>query len=168
VDRSSPTYEHTPPRYLCKSHSSAVVDRSSPTYERTPPLEIPLDGSQWIVQVQPTNTRLLWKSHSTAVSGLFKSHLPTHTSCDLPLRIPLDGSQWIVQVQPTNTRVLATFANPTRRQSVDCSSPTYEHTPLNSFGNQIALLCRWDLNNPLTAVEWDSREIKSGFCVGKT
>jgi hypothetical protein len=73
---------------------------------------IPFDGSQWIVQVQPTEKR----------------HL-------IAIEIPLDGSQWIVQVQPTEKRNLITMG-----------------IPLDGARGR-----RLDLNDPLTAVEWDSR-----------
>jgi hypothetical protein len=55
--------------------------------------------------------------------------------------IPLDGSQWIVQVQPTTEA---------RRY------------PQNQ-SNQVAIRCRLDLNDPLTAVRWDSNIIKWRF-----
>jgi hypothetical protein len=71
----------------------------------------PTNGSLWILQVN------LLPSRRLASSG-----------------IPLDGSQWIVQVQPTTE---------TRRYR-------------QNQGNQVAIRCRLDLNDPLTAVKWDS------------
>jgi hypothetical protein len=87
-----------------------------------------------IRQVYYYPKEVLAKILQTAVWRLFRSglHRKRHL---IIIGIPLDGSQWIVQVQPTPTRNLITLV----------------------LTIATCLRCRLDLNNPLTAVKWDSR-----------
>jgi len=79
---------------------------------------------------------------------------------------PPHGSAGIVQIRPTLDVVLK-YPNPTQRQLVDCSSPAFRSDATMETATLLEVLgsvqtvrkfveSRLELNNPPTAVGWDS------------
>jgi hypothetical protein len=149
VDRSSPAYTRRPLDEICESHQTAVCGsfksslQKKATRRNRESHKTAVCGS-FKSNLHKKATRRNRESHKTAVCGSFKSNLHKKAT-RRNLRIPQDGSLWIVQVQPNSDSM--TFS-----------------------GLSVSWLYvgRPDLNDPPTAVRWDSQNRRAYFFVGRT